>query len=145
MAAQPQKAGARGMKKAPALRTCPQEGHNRTPGQQIGGWAERTCPECGKRFEPNRRNQLFCSAPHKAAWENRATVRGKVLTPIAAVARMTRNGTRGSDEDRVIARKASNAQNRLIQQWRDEDREAGRMGATEFLRARVRFGMFDLI
>jgi hypothetical protein len=132
------------MKRAPALRACPAEGHNRTPGQQIGGWAPRTCPECAKLFEPNRRNQLFCSTAHKAAWENRATVRGKVLTPLAAVARMTRNGTRGSDEMRAIGRRASNQQNRLIQQWRDEDRAVGRMDAGEFLRLRVKFGLFDL-
>ena len=128
----------------PALRACPDIGHNRTPGQQVGGWAPRTCPECGGPFEPNRHNQLFCRPQHKRDWENRATVRGKVLTPLSLVARVTRNGTRGSAEDRAIGKKASNAHNRLIQQYRDEDRAAGRMGWAEFLRARVRHGLFDL-
>lgn len=133
------------MKKAPALRTCSQMGHNRTPGQQEGGWAPRTCPECGKLFEPNRRNQLFCSAQHKAAWENRATVRGKVLAPLAFAARATRNGTQGPQDLREIGRRASNAQNRLIREWRDEDHAAGRMDATTFLRQRVKHGLFDLV
>jgi hypothetical protein len=132
------------VKKAPALRACPQEGHNRTPGQQMGGWAPRICPECTRLFEPNRRNQLFCTSAHKRDWENRATVRGKVLTPLAAVARMTRNGTRGADDLRDIGRRASNRQNQLIREWRDEDRAAGRMDAGEFLRVRLKFGLFDL-
>jgi hypothetical protein len=84
------------------------------------------------------------SAADRRNWENRATVRGKVLTPLAAVARMTRNGTRGADDLRDIGRRASNRQNQLIREWRDEDRAAGRMDAGEFLRVRLKFGLFDL-
>lgn len=132
------------MSKEPVLHGCSQMGHNRRPGQQEGGWAPRTCPECGKLFEPNVRNQLFCTPAHKAAWNNRATVRGRVLTPLSIAARVTRNGTRGTPEAREIGRRASNAHNALIQQYRDEDRAAGRMEWTQFLIARVKHGLFDL-
>lgn len=132
------------MKKAPLSQGCSKIGHNRLPGQQEGGWAPRTCPECGKLFEPNVRNQLFCTPKHNTDWNNRAGARGKVLAPLAFAARATRNGTQGPEDLRQIGRRASNAQNRLIREWRDEDRAAGRMDATTFLRQRVKHGLFDL-
>lgn len=57
-------------------------GHNRLPGQQEGGWPVRHCPECMKPFEPKVVNQLFCQPAHNADWNNRATKRGRVLTPL---------------------------------------------------------------
>jgi len=128
----------------PLSQGCSAVGHNRLPGQQEGGWAPRTCPECRKLFEPKVRNQLFCEPQHNTDWNNRAGARGKVLTPLAAVARMTRNGTQGPAELRELGRRASNRQNQLIREWRDEDRKAERMDAGEFLRMRVKFGLFDL-
>ncbi|QIG79952.1 hypothetical protein [Stakelama tenebrarum] len=95
-----------------------------------------------KLFEPKVANQMFCAPTHNAAWNNRATARGRVLTPLAFVARITRNGTRGSDEARKAGREASNQQNTLIQRWRDEDRAAGRMEWGEYMARRYRLG-FD--
>lgn len=134
----------------PLLQGCsqtPEKGHNRLPGQQEGGWGPRTCPECLKLFEPKVVNQLFCIPKHNEAWNNRATARGRVLTPLSMVARITRNGTRGTPEDREIGRKASSSHNALIQQYRNEDRAAndgrGRMEWPQYMRLRVRYG-FDL-
>jgi hypothetical protein len=129
-------------RKPPLLQGCSQIGHNRLPGQQAGGWPPRPCPECGAPFEPRVRNQLFCSTAHNTAWNNRATARGRVLTPLSIVARITRNGSRGSPEDREAGRQASNLHNTLIQRYRDEDRAAGRMPWPEYMRRRLSIG-FD--
>lgn len=130
------------MAKQPLLQGCSQRGHNRLPGQQEGGWAPRPCPECAKLFEPNVVNQLFCTSAHTTAWNNRATARGRVLTPLSIVARVTRNGTRGTPEARAAGREASHLHNQLIQRYRDEDRKAGRMEWPEYMARRLRLG-FD--
>lgn len=121
-------------------------GHNRLPGQNAGGWAPRPCPECMKLFEPKVANQLFCTPAHNASWNNRATARGRVLTPLSMVARITRNGTRGTAEARQTGREASSLHNALIQRYRDEDRAAnegtGRMEWPEYMARRLRAG-FD--
>jgi hypothetical protein len=126
----------------PVLRGCSGKGHNRLPGQQEGGWPPRPCPECRKLFEPRVPNQLFCCREHNVAWNNRATARGRVLTPLSIVARVTRNGTRGTEEARKAGREASNHHNALIQRYRDEDRAAGRMEWPEYMVRRLRIG-FD--
>ena len=100
---------------------------------------ECPCPECMALFVPTQPGQLFCSGAHRAAWNNRATVRGRVLTPLAIVARLTRNGTRG---DRQTGQSAGHHANTLILRWRDEDREAGRMPWEDYLARRYRLG-FD--
>lgn len=128
--------------KAPLLQGCSQKGHNRLPGQQEGGWAARPCPECLKLFEPKVRNQLFCCPQHNTAWNNRATTRGRVLTQLSIVARVTRNGSRGTEEARKAGRQASNLHNQLIQRYRDEDRAAGRMEWPEYMMRRFKIG-FD--
>lgn len=130
------------MTKAPLLQGCSPVGHNRLPGQQAGGWPPRPCPECGRPFEPRVANQLFCSPAHNTAWTNRATARGRVLTSLSIVARITRNGTRGTPADREAGRKATHLHNQLIQRYRDEDRAAGRMPWPEFMARRLALG-FD--
>jgi len=128
----------------PLLQGCPETGHNRPPGQQAGGWPPRACPECpgGKLFEPKVVNQLFCCPEHTAAWNNRATKRGRVLTSYSMVAAITRNGTRGTPERRAAGKAACRAQHRLIQRWRDEDREARRMEWADYMSLRIQLG-FD--
>ncbi|WP_230769501.1 hypothetical protein [Sphingomonas sp. Leaf4] len=66
-------------------------------------------------------------------------IRGKVLTPLAIVARVTRNGTRG---DKATGARAASEAATLIQQWRDDDAAAGRMSHPEYLARRYRTG-FD--
>jgi hypothetical protein len=124
------------------LQGCPPPGHNRTPGQQAGGWPPRICPECTKLFEPNRANQLFCSAQHNTDWNNRATARGRVLTPYSMVARITRDGSRGTPEQRAVGKQAAQSHRKLIQRFRNEDRDAGRMAWPDYLILRIQLG-FD--
>ena len=96
-------------------------------------------------FEPKVYNQLFCTPAHNVEWSNRATKRGRVLTPLSMVARITRNGTRGEPEAREAGRRASNRHNQLIQQYRDEDRAAndgaGRMEWPEYMIWRIKLGL----
>lgn len=134
------------MAKAPSLQGGSGKGHNRLPGQNEGGWPPRPCPECMKLFEPKVANQLFCQPDHNNAWTNRATKRGRVLTPLSIVARVTRDGTRGTPEEREAGRSAAKQQRALIQRYRDEDRAAndgrGRMKWPEFHARRLALG-FD--
>ena len=97
----------------------------------------RECPECGISFTPLDQRQLFCSPEHRTAWSNRATVRGRVLTPYAMAARQTRNGTRG---DKPTGKRAAQISHDLMQRYRDEDREAGRMDAVRFAALRIKHG-----
>lgn len=131
---------------AALLQGCSEKGHNRMPGQQAGDWPPRQCPECMRLFEPKVSNQLFCTPAHTAEWNNRATKRGRVLTPLSMVARITRNGTRGTPEARDAGKQASSHYNRLVQRYRDEDRAAnegeGRMEWPAFHSLRIRHG-FD--
>lgn len=131
-------------RKPPVLHGCPQSGHNRLPGQQAGGWPPRPCPECMVPFEPKVANQLFCTPQHKADWNNRATARGRVLTPLSMTARITRDGTRGSVDDRAAGKRAAKRYRNLIQQHRDEDRAAGRMPWPEYSRRRTELGLEPL-
>ncbi|WP_232280323.1 hypothetical protein [Sphingomonas sp. PAMC 26605] len=127
---------------AALLQGCSEKGHNRMPGQQAGDWPPRHCPECMRLFEPKVSNQLFCSPAHNADWNNRATKRGRVLTPLAMVARITRNGTRGTPEARAAGKRASSQYNALVQRYRDEDRKDERMEWAAFMILRYDHG-FD--
>lgn len=106
------------------------------------GWA--ICPECMEEFERHYGGQLFCKTQHRRDWNNRATVRGAMLAPLSMVARITRNGTRGTPEEREVGKRASSNHNRLIQKWRDEDKVKKRMPWARYLILRYAAG-FDPI
>lgn len=95
------------------------------------------CPECSQPFAPSQLRQLFCTADHKAAYHNRATVRGRVLTPLIMAARITRGGSRGDTETGKRARQDAE---QLIERWVAEDRAAGRMSAVDYVALRLRKG-----
>lgn len=99
------------------------------------------CGECGAalRRAPGKRN-MFCSAPCRAAYANRMTVRGRQLTPLAMAVRLTRAGTRGSPEGRKAGAEAVRRYNQLIDKWAREDRAAGRISAVDYCAARQRLG-----
>lgn len=99
------------------------------------------CPECLTPFRPRVLRQLFCCAEHKRDWHHRSTKRGAVLFSLEMAARETRDGTRG---DKDTGKRASWQGNLLKQQWRDEDRAAGRMSQVDYMRRRFALG-FDAI
>lgn len=127
--------------KPPVLDEAPKQGHNGGPPDPPDNrpfFQTRDCPECMTRFSPRQANTLFCCPAHKRAWNNRWTVRGSQLAQYDAVARLTRDGSRGSPEDRAVGKRASGIRHRLIQRFRDEDRDAGRMPLPRFMRERLR-------
>lgn len=129
------------MSKPPLLQGGSQAGHNRAPGQNAGGWTPRPCPECMRLFEPKVANQLFCTPQHNVAWSNRTTARGRVLTASSMTARITRDGSRGTEEEREAGKRAAKQYRTLIQRYRDEDREVGRMAWPEYSRRRTELGL----
>ncbi|NIJ34304.1 hypothetical protein [Sphingomonas oligoaromativorans] len=90
---------------------------------------------------PGHPNQLFCTDPHKQAWHNRQTTRGRVLTPLQLAARITRDGSRGDTVTGTYARQASR---RLLDRWAKEDREGGRMSAVAYVSLRKSKGFESL-
>lgn len=107
--------------------------------QDSHGHSGSTCPECLEHFARAHPGQLFCTPAHRDAWNNRATVRGRVLTPLAMVDRVTRGGSRG---DVATGQRARQQKEALIQRWIEEDREAGRMSWPEYMARRYAIG-FD--
>lgn len=99
--------------------------------------SRHTCPECAQPFRPVHSRQLFCSPEHKATFHNRATVRGRALTPVVMAARITRDGTRG---DMVTGKRARQESRQMIDTWAREDREAGRMDMVAYMKARLLIG-----
>lgn len=126
--------------KPPVLDDAPARGHNGGPVDPPDNrprFAPRACPECMAVFTPRQANALFCCPAHKRAWNNRWTVRGSQLAQYAATARITRDGSRGSEEDRATGKRAAAIHRRLIQRFRDEDRDAGRMPLPRFMARRL--------
>jgi hypothetical protein len=109
------------------------------PQEARDGVAGPLCPECLQPFPHAHPGQLFCSPAHRDAWNNRATVHGRVLTPLAMVERVTRGGSRGDTATGIRARQQKD---QLIQRWVEEDRAAGRMDWPTYLRLRYGVG-FD--
>lgn len=96
----------------------------------------RRCPEClGEVTRPG--GAIFCTPAHKATYQNRMTVRGRVLTPLSMTDRITRGGTR---RDKETGKRARHEAQRLIDAWVVEDREAKRMPVDEYVAFRRRMG-----
>lgn len=102
----------------------------------------RTCPECLTVYTPKDDQQLFCSTPHRRAWNNRWTVRGGRAMVLAAVARVTRNGSRCASDVAYNATRAGRDLDAMLRQWRADDASAGRMTWEQYNALRYRSG-FD--
>lgn len=106
-----------------------------------------TCPECLAAFAPHAHGQLFCTPAHKRAWNNRWLARGGSGIMFAAIARATRNGTRGGSNGIMTAGwRSAQLFDRKLREWDDEDRTATppRMLLRDFMRLRWESGYFDL-
>lgn len=90
---------------------------------------------------PALATQLFCTPACTNAWHNRWTVRGRRWVQLAAVARLTRGGTRGGH---LFAARASRDADHLLRAWLAEDAKAnegrGRMDIRAFNDLRYRAG-----
>lgn len=103
---------------------------------------ERRCPECNGALASVQPAQIFCSAAHKRAWNNRWYSRGGVLAPLAMAERITRGGSRG---DKATGCRARRDAAQLLQRWKDEDAAAGRMSAVDYVALRYRLGLVDVV
>lgn len=94
-------------------------------------------------FVPKQHRQIFCSPAHKSDFHNRATVRGRQLTPLVMAEREGRGGDRRyPDADTAIyARQESRS---LIARWASEDKAAGRMSMLRYAALRRRLG-YDVL
>lgn len=85
---------------------------------------------------------MFCCEEHRLAFHNRQLKRGRSLVVPAMADRITRGGERRRPRAAagIAARQRSR---RLIAQWVDEDRKAGRMMMDEYFELRARLGFQD--
>lgn len=114
------------------------------PGVPAASARTKPCAECAAAFPVIRgKRQLFCGNPCKQTNENRWTVRGKRLVVLLMASRQTRDGTRGTTEQRTAGRKAAAMMRELMQAIKDEDAAAGRADALSLFTARLKMGHLD--
>lgn len=83
---------------------------------------------------------MFCTEEHRLAFHNRQLKRGRKLVVLAMAERVTRSGERRRKATGILARQRSR---RLLDQWHQEDKAAGRMIMDEYLETRERLGFHD--
>lgn len=99
------------------------------------------CPECLTPVHRLRPHKLFCCEEHRRAWNNRWMTRGAVLAQLIATARETRGGHRG---DRITGARARGDAEHLVQRWKNEDADLGRMPIATFVAERYRLGLVEV-
>ena len=88
---------------------------------------EITCPNCGERFTCAHWRQLYCTKACKAQFSARQKVRGQLIVTEMMGHRMARNAR--DEKTRRLAADAWATARRLLDQWIQEDRAAGRPSA----------------
>lgn len=81
------------------------------------------CAECGACFTRSQYKQVFCQPACKQAFHNRSAKRGKTLVPLLLAWRGDRTGGKQAFREACAA----------ISRFNAEDKEAGRMPASEFV------------
>lgn len=97
-----------------------------------------TCPECGCRFPQRHHRAMFCSPAHQKAYNNRQLSRGQRLVTLAQA---WRGGRSGSAEDRAASTEAFTELCRLISDYNEVDKKAGRPSAARVYRVRRTMGL----
>ena len=108
-----------------------------TPQRAPVSYGRIRCPECLVPFLSVHPRKIFCCKAHEVTFANRMTVRGRTLTALVMAAHITRGGTRGDTATGIRARRDAE---HLMRRWAMEDREAGRMSATDYVALRYRKG-----
>jgi len=95
----------------------------------------RTCPECGEDFAvpssgPGGHKQFCCEA-HRQDFRKRCAARGKVLVPYVMAWRTGRPG--GGQKSSPIVKQAFAEMNRILDQFAEEDRKAGRPKLVDYV------------
>jgi hypothetical protein len=84
-----------------------------------------TCPECGELFYPRAYQQVFCSTPHKKAFQNRAAVDGRAIIALAKAWRLSRNAKKDSP-NRATGQAAFRQLVTTLDNMLERDRDEGR-------------------
>lgn len=86
---------------------------------------KRKCAECGERFDVKQAKQIFCCNRCRDTYHNRMGKRGKVIAPLVMAYRVKR-----ADE---VAKRAHLDYCRMVADFNEEDKLAGRMSANAFM------------
>jgi hypothetical protein len=101
---------------------------------------EGTCSECQKKFTMTSR-KMFCSTEHQVAYNNRQLTRGQAMATLAQAW-----WGHGSSKDKAFKMTAKEAYSQLAtlaRKYNAEDKDAGRMSATEVLVRRRAKGLLQ--
>lgn len=101
----------------------------------------RLCPECGSEVEPGGRGlgRTFCCKEHRLRFFARWKGRGAVLGPLQAAQNETRHAKPGTREAAVCSFARSEI-TQACSAFNDEDREAGRPPAWQYVEAMMLTG-----
>lgn len=95
------------------------------------------CPECGETFTPaGRGRQMFCTTPHRRAFNRRAQARGGTVALALQAWRQSRNSRKPTDK--LTGKEALALICRLTDQWNAED--SARPAALKAFRQQQRMG-----
>jgi hypothetical protein len=103
-------------------------------GVETGPGKSARCAECCAALAGSQPGQMFCGPKHRNAFQDRMRQRGRQLVPYAMADRLTRSGTAGDPEDREAGKASRAVTQRLIAKWAAEDKAAGRLPMTAYVR-----------
>lgn len=99
----------------------------------------RVCAGCGQSFTPNREWSTFCSTPCRTGFANRMKARGGPLAPLVLAWNATRHAKPGTPEAEVC-RYARSEITAIAGMFLEEDEEAGRASAVEYVKTLMASG-----
>lgn len=97
------------------------------------------CGNCGNEFEQRRSWQSFCDRKCSAEFHKRAKARGGPLAPLVLAWNATRHAKPGTPEAEVC-RYARSEISAMAGMFLDEDEEAGRASAVEYVKGLMASG-----
>lgn len=100
---------------------------------------ERKCVGCGHSFQPRREWSTFCSTPCRTGFSARMKARGGPLAPLVLAWNATRHAKPGTPEAEVC-RYARSEITAIAGMFLDEDEEAGRASAVEYIKTLMASG-----
>lgn len=99
----------------------------------------RSCLRCTAEFEPKRDWSNFCSPACRLAFHNRMNAEGSVLGPLVKAWTATRHAKEGTEEAKICAW-ARQQVTEIARTFLDEDEEAGRGSAVDYVRKQMKSG-----
>ncbi len=99
------------------------------------------CPNCGNAVEPGGRGlgRIFCQPKCQQAYNARNKARGAILAPLATAAAQTRHAKPGTRQA-AVSTYARAELTSIAAHFNEQDREAGRPPAWEYIEAMMKSG-----